>query len=169
MKSIALFLLPLLFTISCSGVRVAVNYDQGVDFSEYATYTFAEPRQNKAGTRHFITKSILLEIDPLLKEKGLQKSDPKRADLTVHFYTLVKNQRQFISPSYRVDRWGRVWQRRPGHVRKYKQGTLVIDIVDRRKKELVWQGVGSGILNPNDPQEHFLDAVREILKDFPPA
>mgnify|MGYP006308901649 CR=1 FL=1 len=169
MKSVILFLLPLLCIISCSGVRVAVNYDTEINFSDYETYTFAEPRQNKAGYQHFVTKSILLEIDPLLKEKGLEKTDPHRADLSVHFYTLVKNQRQVISPSYRVDRWGRVWQRRPGHVRKYKEGTLVIDIVDRRKKELVWQGVGSGVLTPHDPQEHFLDAVREILKDFPPA
>ena len=85
MKSVILFLLPLLCIISCSGVRVAVNYDTEINFSDYETYTFAEPRQNKAGYQHFVTKSILLEIDPLLKEKGLEKTDYHRADLTVHY------------------------------------------------------------------------------------
>lgn len=171
MKSTALFVLILLLLLSgCSTVRVTVNYDDHVNFSDYKTFAFAEPRQNKkTGYQHFVTKSILLKIEPLLEEKGLKKTTDRNADLMVHFYTLVKNQRQYISPSYRVDRWGRVWHQRPGHVRRYKEGTLVIDMVDRRQKELVWQGVGSGVLNPRNPQEHFLEAVQEILKDFPPV
>ena len=172
MKSTAVLCLTLFLLVSaCSTVRVAVSYDEQVNFSEYKTYTFAEPGQSqkKAGYQHFVDKSILMQIEPIMEEKGVQKTGHQQADLTVHFYKLVKNQRQYISPSYRVDRWGRVWKRGPGHVRSYKEGTLVIDIVDRRKKELIWQGVGSGVLDPHNPQEHFLKAVREILKDFPPA
>lgn len=170
MKAVSTFLLTLfLLACSCSTVRVAVNYDDGTDFAQYKTFTFAEPDKGKAGHQHFITESILLEIKPVLEEKGFKKTAPRQADLNVHFYTLVKNQRQFIAPSYRVDRWGRIWRQRPGHVRKYKEGTLVIDIVDRGKKELIWQGVGSGVLDPHNPQVHFIQAVKEILKDFPPG
>ncbi|HEX9934354.1 MAG TPA: DUF4136 domain-containing protein, partial [bacterium] len=57
---------------------------------------------------------------------------------------------------------------RPGHAVRYKEGTLVIDIVDQTKKDMVWQGIGKDVLDHNDPSAGLVEAVDEILKPFPP-
>jgi hypothetical protein len=51
----------------------------------------------------------------------------------------------------------------------YREGTLVIDMVDRVKGELVWEGEGRGLLGRADPGENLAVAVREVLAPFPPG
>jgi hypothetical protein len=53
-------------------------------------------------------------------------------------------------------------------VYSYKQGTLILDIVDRSGQELVWRGVGSGVLDRTDPTRNLLIAVEKVLAEFPP-
>lgn len=57
-------------------------------------------------------------------------------------------------------------------VRKYKEGTIVIEIVDFRSNQMIWQGAAAGALTglntPEDADEVVPKAVREILSKFPP-
>ena len=50
------------------------------------------------------------------------------------------------------------------------EGTLYIDLLDTSKKELVWQGVGTGVLtlDRERKQERINEFVTEIMKQFPP-
>ena len=41
-------------------------------------------------------------------------------------------------------------------------------MVDSDRKELVWQGVGKGVLDPDDPGKTFAEAVRKVLEPYPP-
>jgi hypothetical protein len=45
---------------------------------------------------------------------------------------------------------------------------LVIDIVDQKKKELVWQGIGTGVLDRANPAGNLVESVQKILEKFPP-
>lgn len=160
--------------ISCSTVRVSVNYDDSVNFNRYKTYSLVKAPQNqekkKGGIRNpLLKKNILNQIKSIFSEKGYQEAESKKnADFLVVFYTNVQNRKDWKPATYRVGRWGRVRRTRPGHVVHYKEGTLVIDIVDEEQKELVWQGVGKDVLNRANPEENFVSSAREILKDFPP-
>ena len=108
-------------------------------------------------------------IKPILESKGYAEAASQQdADLLVVFYAAVQNRRDFVPPTYRTGRWGRVWRTSPGHVVHYKEGTLVIDIVDRKKKELVWQGMGKGVLDRAEPARNLVEAVQKILEEFPP-
>jgi hypothetical protein len=52
----------------------------------------------------------------------------------------------------------------------YKVGTANIDVVDARKKELVWEGVAEGKLTEKvmkDPRAAVNLVVTEIYKQFP--
>jgi hypothetical protein len=156
---------------------VSVNYDPQTDFNVYRTFCLVQPQSEKQGlARHpFFTKEVLNEIKSILEKKGLTEAPGREsttgresADLLVHFYAMVKNQRDFVPPTYRIGRWGRVWAVRPGHVVRYKEGTLVIDMVDRVKKELVWEGEGRGVLDPADPSRNLVEAVGKVLEPFPP-
>lgn len=158
----------------CSSVRVSVRYDETADFTAYRTYRLVRPAPQKQARRgavsdRLFTAEVLREIKPVLTEKGLKEApDRDSADLLIIFYGTISKQRSYTPPTYHVGRRGRVWMMSPGHVYTVKRGALVIDVVDRSKKELIWQGVGKGALNPHRPASDLVASVDEILKDFPP-
>ncbi|MEJ2627121.1 MAG: DUF4136 domain-containing protein [bacterium] len=171
----AVILIMVIFSISCSTVRVSVNYDDTVNFNRYEAYSLVKaPRnkENRKGTvrNPLLKKEILNQIKTIFSEKGYTEAESKEnADFLVIFYTNVQNKKDWVPPTYHTGRWGRIHRVRPGHTIHYKEGTLIIDIVDQEQKELVWQGVGKDVLNRVNPEENFVSSVREILKDFPPS
>ena len=60
-------------------------------------------------------------------------------------------------------------------VHQYELGTLIIDIVDRERDDLIWRGSGQAKLRKNDSRssaerdEDMTAAVKAILKAFPPG
>ncbi|NQT23778.1 DUF4136 domain-containing protein [candidate division KSB1 bacterium] len=176
MKSVrfGLTILAILVLFSgCASMRVVINYDETADFSQYKTYYPVKP-QLKAGPgakrqQVLFDKQVLGEIQQIMEAKGFQiAGSPKEADLLMHFYSMIKNERDYVPPTYRVGRWGRRWVAQPGHVVHTKEGTLGIDMVDRFRKELVWQGIGKGVLDKANPRKNLVESVAEVLKDFPP-
>ena len=58
------------------------------------------------------------------------------------------------------------------NVNQYTEGTLFIDIIDASKKELIWQGIGSGALafrNIEKREDRIKEFVKEILEKYPPG
>lgn len=167
-----LHLFTLLLLIECASVRVQTHFDETIDFSGYKTYCFVSPQRQQVNNQiknRLFTKEVFNEIKPILEEKGLQEAATKeQADVLVVFYAWIRNQRDFIRPTYRVGRYGRVWRTSPGHVAHYKEGTLVIDIVDHNRQELVWQGIGKGVLDRDNPARNLIKSVHEILEKYPP-
>lgn len=55
-------------------------------------------------------------------------------------------------------------------VHEYKEGSLVIDLVDAERKALIWQGVGTSTLKKksNGREERINEAVSKILAAYPP-
>jgi hypothetical protein len=56
--------------------------------------------------------------------------------------------------------------------REFKKGTLVLDFIDSKSKQMVWRGVGEGAL-PDVPRSDQIDkivnkVVKEIMKKYPP-
>jgi hypothetical protein len=161
-----------LLVAACASMQVSVNYDQQTDFKAFKTFCLVPPRFEKKGLARnpLFTKEVLNEIKSILEKKGLtEAADRESSDLLVNFYAMVKNRRDFVLPSYRVGRWGRVWAVRPGHVVRYKEGTLIIDMVDRAKNDLVWEGEGRSVLDRTDPSRNLIDAVGKVLEPFPPS
>ena len=57
------------------------------------------------------------------------------------------------------------------NVSQFTEGTLFIDFIDKEKKELVWQGIGTGALkieNREKKEERIKLFVKEIISRFPP-
>lgn len=168
-----ILLVSIILLSSCATMRVQINYDKEITFSNYKTYRFIFPK-HKQGTRGqknnpIFTQNIMNEIRPIMDAKGYTEAkSQKNADILIHFYTYVKNRRDWVPGTYRVGRWGRTWRTNPGHVRQYKEGTLGIDIVDRKAKALIWQGIGTDVLDRKNPQKNLVAAVEEVLSKYPP-
>ena len=176
------FIKPLLLTLvilfsSCSAVKVAVDYDRKVDFKKYKTFAFYKTGIDKAEISDLDKKRILRAIESELSLLGLVKSE--NPDMSVSIFTKSRekvNVNQNNNFGYGFG-WG--WNPWMGNgmnnnvnISQYTEGTLFIDFIDKQKKELVWQGVGTGALkiqNLEKKEERIKEFVKEIVSRFPPG
>jgi hypothetical protein len=67
--------------------------------------------------------------------------------------------------------YSQYWIRNQMDVYQYREGTLIIDLMDANNNNLIWRGWGTAILDNGDidlTEEKINHAVYKILKEFPP-
>jgi len=161
---------------ACSSLDITSDYDPNKDFSKYTTYRWAKTKERNEGD--LLAKNITLwkkiqsGVDKSLQKKGFKKIESGNPDFIVFIYAGVQDcMNVYHQGGYYYGGW---WGPYGGYttVSHYKQGTLVIDIVDSEKKELSWRGMASDVVrNYSDPQElqDEIDyVVSAMLDDFPP-
>lgn len=173
MKAIKYLPILLLLVISsCSSVRVASDFDNRTDFSQYKTYAFHKDGIDKVEISDLDKRRILRAIDDQMTAKGFTKSDTP--DMLVNIFTKSSEQ-------VHVNQFNTGWGWGYGYgwgwggpsyssVSTTTEGTLYIDLIDARKKELIWQGIGTGVLTQNrdKKEERINEFVSKILMQFPP-
>ncbi|NUY81831.1 DUF4136 domain-containing protein [Flavobacterium sp. MAH-1] len=175
MKTIKLLpvLLVLFVAGSCCSVRVYTDYDKNADFGQYKTYAFYKSGIDKVEISDLDKKRIMRAIEETMTAKGFTKSE--KPDLLVNIFT--KARQQVDVNTYNAG-WGYGW----GYgwnpymwggntsVNTYTEGTLFIDLIDAKKKELVWQGEGEGVLTKDmeKKEERVKEFVSKILEKYPP-
>jgi Domain of unknown function (DUF4136) len=170
-KFLPVFLLLVLS--ACSSITVNSDYDKKVDFSPYKTYAFHKTGIDKAEISDLDKKRILRSIDEVMSSKGFTKNDAP--DLLISFFT---KEREQVDVNQFNAGWGYGWGwgwnpflwGGNTSVSRYTEGTLYIDIIDAKKKELIWQGEGQGVLTKNTDKkdEKILEFVSKILEQYPP-
>ena len=169
--------LPLLFLFvlaSCSSVRVDSDYDKNADFNKYKTYAFFKSGIDKVEISDLDKRRILAAIDTQLAAKGFTKSE--NPDLLINIFTKSRQQvdvNQFNSGWGYGWGWGWnpwMWGGRSTSVSTSTEGTLYIDLIDAKKKELIWQGEGVGVLTQSmkHKEERIQEFVTKILAKYPP-
>lgn len=176
MKKLKAFLVPimaLLFLGSCVSVRVASDYDKEADFDSYKTYAFYKTGIDKAQISDLDKKRILKAIDAEMSTRGFTKS--QNPDLLVSIFTKEK-QKIDIYNGYWGGSYGWGWNPYYGHgnnVSSRTEGSLYIDLIDTKNKELVWQGKGVGTLsnsqNIEKKEQRIREFVSQILQKYPPS
>ena len=171
MKSTALLLFFMLS--SCCSVRVNTDYDKSANFTAYKTYAFYKTGIDKVEISDLDKKRILRSIDEAMTAKGFTKSETP--DLWISINTKAEkdvNVNQFYAGfGYG---WGFGWN--PYFGASYPMttsstdGILTIDLIDAKKKELIWQGMGEGYLtqDTNRKDEVIKNFVVKILEQYPP-
>ena len=175
MKTIKIIPLLFLFLLSaCSSVRVDYDYDNHADFSQYKTYAFHKKGIDRVEISNLDKRRVLHAIDNALSLKGMTKSEDP--DLLINFFT--KEREQLNVNQFNMGwgyGWGWGWN--PyfwggnNYVTSSTQGTLYIDLIDAKKKELIWQGQGIGTLTENnrEKEKQINEFVSKILAQFPPT
>ncbi|RTY86551.1 MULTISPECIES: DUF4136 domain-containing protein [unclassified Flavobacterium] len=175
MKAIKLLLAFLLLVFaSCASVKVYSDYDNNVDFTPYKTYAFHKKGIDRVEISELDKKRILNAIDRELSKKGMTKSE--NPDLLINILT---KERERIDVNQFNAGWGYgwgwgwnpyFWGGRSSFVSSSTEGTLYIDLIDAKKKELVWQGEGVGYLTEtrSEKEKQINEFVAKILEQFPP-
>ena len=158
-------LLVLLLIAAPVSAKVKVEFDPTVDFDSYRTFAWLKtPTTSLWEDYPDIHRQIVKTMDYLLITGELTEADDE-PDLywTYHARTnselrLDTNQLGYAYGAGWI--WNPGWGGNPGavpmtgHLRTFKQGTLVVDLIDARSNELIWRGSAEGKL-PYD---------REVLK-----
>lgn len=179
MKIFRLLPLILLFIAgSCDSLRVAYDYDNKVDFTTYKTYAFYKNGIDKVEISDLDKRRILGAIETQMTAKGFTKSETP--DLIVNIFT-KSTDNIYIDPYWGYGYgwgwgygygpyWGGYWGGYP-YAYTDTEGTLFIDLIDAKSKQLVWQGEGSGDLPKNAEKKdaRINEFVKEILGQYPPA
>ncbi len=175
MKAIKLLpLVLLLFLVaSCSSVRVTSDYDTSTDFSQYKTFAFYKKGIDKVEISDLDKRRILKAVEKELLAKGFTKSE--NPDVLVNIFTKSRQKVDVYNNSSMHFGW-HPWYYGPNfgmNISKYTEGTLFIDLIDAEKKELAWQGIGSGGLttsgNVAKKEERIKEFVAEIMSKYPPV
>ena len=172
MRKLNILLLILLSTTLLSGtsVKVSSDYDEQTNFENYKTFAFFKTGIDKAEINDLDKRRILRAIDAEMQTKGFSKSESP--DLLVSIFT--KSQER-VDVNRNNFGWGFGWgfygASFGSTVSTSTQGTLYIDLIDAKTKELVWQGQGRGYLTQSrkHKKERINEFVQEILKVYPPG
>ncbi len=167
MKTIKLLSLLFItaFISSCNSVRVASDYDDRTDFTVYKTYGFFQPGIDKAEISDLDRNRIIRALEDEFAKKGFTKSE--NPDLLVNFFTKA---RQEVDVNQFYGGWGYgwgwgwnpwMWGGNYTTVSTSTEGTLYLDLIDAKKKELVWQGIGTGVLTMNREKKE--ERIREFV------
>lgn len=164
-----------LFAGCASGPQIRSSHDPGADFARYRTYGFFEPLgTDRDGYATILGSTLKTAIAQELDRRGYRLApDP---DLLVNVHAKLVRQRDFTPvpveppPFYYGYRYG-FYSPWPGYgyeplVRDYTEGTLNIDLVDRARKQLVWEGVAVGEVTPEKLQHPEIAAPEVVAKVF---
>ena len=158
--------------------KVSYDYEKSANFAAFKTFALKDG--TKVG-QPLIDDRIVAAIEQELAAKGLTKVDAN-PDVFVVYHTSFDKQKDIstFSSGYGGGYgpygwgWGGGWAggSTTTQVRDILMGTMVIDMADARKGQLVWRGMGVKEVNTQaDPEKRdksINKAVEKIFKNYPP-
>jgi hypothetical protein len=181
-KSLSLLAVAVLLAGCASGPDLRADYDRTADFSQYRTFGFVDSLgTDRAGYSTLVTSHFKSAISREMETRGyvLNQSAP---DLLVNFNVSTREQTDVQStPSagmgvgyygYRRGMYS-AWPMYPVNdvqTVHYRVGTANIDVVDSKRKQLVWEGVAEGRLSDDvlkNPGPAIDSVVTAMFADYP--
>ncbi len=156
---------------ACSTLKTSTDYRPGTDFGKYKTFAFKNTEDIK---NNILVDRIKSALGTQLRAKGFTEND-QNPDLIVVAHPRLSQQTQINT--YNTG-WGYGWGWRGGMgtttstVDQIPVGTLIVDLVDAKDKELVWRGTASDTLKekatPEERDKSLNDAMAKLFEGFPP-
>ncbi|MCK6460911.1 MAG: DUF4136 domain-containing protein [Planctomycetes bacterium] len=163
--------LPLALLAACSSVSTNYDYDMSYDFSKLKTYRWADiPAKSDADP--LVVQRVGSAVESGLKAKGYAQAEGA-PDFLVATYVGRRTRIQVTDWGYGYGPRGHWYGGGGVDVYEYEEGSLIIDIVDAKTRQLAWRGTAIGIVDPSatpeEKTERINDAVARIFEDFPPT
>ncbi|RIV19312.1 DUF4136 domain-containing protein [Fibrisoma montanum] len=162
---------------SCApAITVKYDYDPKVNVRQFSTYRIEADRQRNADPivgGNLNQRRIAEALDQSLKARGYKPVEQGEADLVVRFFADSKDRQQIQSNNaFGPYSWwyGGGWNNNV-YSRQYEENRVVVNVVDARTNDIVWQGWATGQLNSRkrerDRDQAFRETVTSIMKNFP--
>jgi hypothetical protein len=188
MRKIAATLIIMLIVGACSTIDVSYDYDKTIDFTKYKTFSFYGWAKE--------SNKILTPFDQERIEKAFGEEFAARGltyvkeggDLTVVLFIKTSEEQETTATTNTYGGyagyygWGPRWGWGPGYMgptqstttyqtTNYTVGTLVVDVFDTNKKELIWESIGKGVIDedPSNRDVTIPKVVKQIMAPYPVA
>jgi hypothetical protein len=166
-----------------SGPDIRADYDRAADFGKYRTFGFvAQAGTDTAEFRSLATQTLQAAAAREMEARGYTRSD--NPDLVINFKGKLEEKTDIESTPapYYGPAWGyRGWYGAPygGYgmyggsevtTRRYYVGTLVMDVVDREKRQVVFQGGLEDVVTKEmlqNREQTITNAVAQIFSKYP--
>jgi len=162
-----LMILLLLFTM-CTPVRVISTEQVVPAFENCQTFNFYRIQTTEESPYVDDLKEAIVRE---LEAKGYRQDESP--DLFINIGTNVEDKVQTRQTDYRDIRYmgqrNYNWESEEVIVNEYREGTVVMDVVDAKRNKLVWQGVAAGTITgkASAMRKRIDKGVRMLLDDFP--
>jgi hypothetical protein len=164
-----------LLAVACSvspaiAQRVRVDYDHGASFSRYKTYSWAQLSEPQSPVGQFPNQlmhdRIVRFVEEALAAKGLKRVE-KGGNLQVGYQMDVTEQLQYNTVG---SGWGWDGGFSTTTTQTILTGTLIINMMDSREKQLIFQGISTETISsrPERNTRRLQKAVNKIFEKYPP-
>jgi hypothetical protein len=180
--SLAIIVVAIAFSWSCGpSLKVNSDYDKNVNFSQYKTFALYRSDSIHDAISQLNQNRIITAIRNEMTKKGFQET-AQNPDLLVNTVAIFKD-RVSVSSTSNYYGYGGVY--RPYYAgyggsgmgtttydtRHYKDGSLIIDVIDAKSNNLLWQGIGNKEIDgpAKNPDTNIPKAINSIMASFPPG
>lgn len=163
-----------------SGPDIRADYDKAADFGKYRTYGFVAQAGTDAGDfRSLGTQMLQNAAAQQMEQRGYTRGE--NPDLVINFKGKLEEKvdvestpAPYYGPGWGYGGWYGApyggWGGTEVTTRRYNVGTLVMDVVDREKRQVVFQGAISGVVTKEMQQNREASinrAVEGIFMKYP--
>ncbi len=173
-----------LVALTGCAMKVRSDFDHDAVFSYYNTFGWLEPPARASEEANadpeapfernsLLDKRVRTAVNTYLEARGFKYADKAESDFLLNYHVRFKDKLYGSGTDFGY--FGRYYRGGFGSgfnysVRQYQQGTIILDIVDREKDQLVWRGWAvTRSTDGNFDEAEISRAVELILERFPPA
>ncbi len=168
--------LIILLAACASGPTIIVNQDSNTDFSAYKTYSFVDPLStDRAGVRGILSGFLIKATSAELEARGMKRGWPD-PDLLIDFVVSAQQKIKSSSqPSSSASihrgrgRYGTMTGYSMGvsttSVTQTTEGTVAIDVIDRKRKQVVWEAAATGRVK-EETRENLQTVVPIVIEEL---
>lgn len=177
--------------ITACGPRVNTDKKAQVDLSNYRSYSFL-PNQdtirNSDYDNEYVNEIVIDEIRQNMREHDftLERNQP---DLLVYYHLMFDEEMAvnaspvytnysyyrpgyYVGPYYRnvaYNNYFTVPRLSGTNIQQvsYREGTIVIDLIDRRTNEIIWRGSAEDVVDRGNLEQELRSYVDAIFSEFP--
>ena len=184
--TIGIILLSVMMFSACNTLKVVVDYDKSVDFSKFTTFEYyGWAEESDEILNPFNKKRIESAFGKEFSKRGMKLVE-EGGDLIVTLYIVTKEKTSYSATSTSMGMYGGGyggyygygprygWG--PGHGMgtsytsyneyDYTVGTLIIDIYDAKKEQLIWESIGSRTLNQDQTSEAKEQSIKKTANNM---
>jgi len=163
-----------------SGPDIQADYDRAADFGKYRTYGFVAQAGTDTGDfRSLATKMLQNAASREMEQRGYMRAE--NPDLVINFKGKLEEKvdvestpAPYYGPGWGYGGWYGApyggWGGTEVTTRRYNVGTLVVDVVDREKRQVVFQGAISDVVTKEMQQNREATinaAVANVFSKYP--
>jgi hypothetical protein len=175
MKHILLASIFAMLTGCSPQITVFSDTDPDYDLWTYKTFDWGqkvniEEGRNPLHYNELNDKRIKAAVLDQMTARGYQLTSDN-PDLILHYHIIIDDQSVVATDPYGYY-YGPYWLNMQTNVFTYQQGTLILDLMERKSQNLIWRGwavTDIGQIKPDEVSDIIKTTVAKIFKKYPGA